>query len=148
MARQFGNCARRLAFDRLGDGADVWEKVVRKLRGRLMPPSGSPRPDDTTYEAFASWVEKELDANALAHPDPGHTQAFRRLNRTEYQNAVRDLLALDIDGTLIGEDLLLRERHDVAGIRRYSVHLNRPISQEILDSIRKDCDAAIVGIAN
>lgn len=45
-------------------------------------------------------------------------------------------------------DLLLRARHDVAGIRRFSVHLNRPISQEILDSIRKDCDAAIVGIAN
>jgi hypothetical protein len=45
-------------------------------------------------------------------------------------------------------DLLLRERYDASAIRRYSVHLNRPISQEILDSIRKDCDAAIVGIAN
>src|SRR5262249_41134661 len=72
-------------------------KVVRKLRGRLMPPVGLPRPDDATYEGLTSWLESELDTFAAAHPNPGRTETFRRLNRTEYQNAVRDLLAIDMD---------------------------------------------------
>ena len=82
---------------RIGEHAEMWETVVRKLRGRLMPPSGRPRPDAAAYEDFTVWLETELDDFAAAHPNPGRTETFRRVNRAEYQNAIRDLLALDID---------------------------------------------------
>ena len=78
---------------------EVWEKVVRKLRARLMPPIGKERPDETTYDAVIKSLETSLDRAAAAHPDPGRTASIRRLTRTEYQNAIRDLLALDIDVT-------------------------------------------------
>ncbi len=76
---------------------DVWEKVVRKLRARQMPPIGKERPDDATYEAVISSLERSLDRGAAANPNPGRTATLRRLTRTEYQNAIRDLLALDVD---------------------------------------------------
>src|SRR3954471_554900 len=76
---------------------DVWEKVIRKMRARLMPPVGKDRPDDRTYDAVVSFLEGSLDRAAATHPDPGRTATIRRLTRTEYQNAIRDLLALDID---------------------------------------------------
>jgi hypothetical protein len=79
--------------------ADQWEKVVRKLRAGLMPPVGSPRPDESTYDAFLGSLEGGLDRAAAAHPNPGRTPTFHRLNRTEYHNAVRDLLSLDLDVT-------------------------------------------------
>ena len=79
----------------------VWEKVVRKLRAGAMPPRPRPRPDAATYARVLAAVENALDAAAAAHPDPGRTATFRRLNRTEYQNAVRDLLALDVDVTAL-----------------------------------------------
>jgi Protein of unknown function (DUF1592)/Protein of unknown function (DUF1588)/Protein of unknown function (DUF1585)/Protein of unknown function (DUF1587)/Protein of unknown function (DUF1595)/Planctomycete cytochrome C len=78
---------------------DVWEKVVRKLRARQMPPIGKPRPNDATYDAVIGSLETRLDRAAAAHPNPGRTAAIRRLTRSEYQNAIRDLLALDIDAT-------------------------------------------------
>src|SRR6476646_3502576 len=80
-----------------GEKPEVWEKVVRKLRGRIMPPPGRPRPDEETYDSLVSYLEKNLDRAAAANPDPGRTDTFRRLNRTEYQNAIRDLLTLDVD---------------------------------------------------
>ncbi|MBK5291066.1 MAG: DUF1592 domain-containing protein [Acidobacteriia bacterium] len=76
---------------------DVWEKVVRRLRARQMPPAGMPRPDERTYTALVSSLESSLDTAAAANPNPGRTDTFRRLNRTEYQNAIRDLLALEVD---------------------------------------------------
>jgi len=76
---------------------DVWEKVIRKMRARLMPPVGKDRPDDRTYDAVVSFLEGSLDRAAATHPDPGRTATIRRLTRTEYQNAIRDLLALDVD---------------------------------------------------
>ena len=76
---------------------DVWEKVVRKLRARQMPPVGKERPDDRTYDAVISALETSLDRAAAAHPKPGRTATIRRLTRTEYHNAVRDLLAVDVD---------------------------------------------------
>jgi len=78
-------------------GAQVWEKVVRKLGTRAMPPLGMPRPDKPTYDAFASWLANELDRAAAAKPNPGRV-GVRRLNQFEYTNAVRDLLALEVDG--------------------------------------------------
>ena len=80
--------------------ADLWEKVVRKLRGRDMPPRPRPRPAEAVYEGFAGWLEATLDAAAAAHPRPGRP-ALHRLNRTEYANAVRDLLALEVDVTTL-----------------------------------------------
>ncbi len=80
---------------------DEWEKVVRKLRARHMPPIGKPRPDEKTYTAVVSSLETTLDRAAAAKPNPGRTDAVRRLNRTEYQNAIRDLLALDIDAAAL-----------------------------------------------
>ncbi|HEV8316987.1 MAG TPA: DUF1592 domain-containing protein, partial [Vicinamibacterales bacterium] len=81
----------------VGERAEIWEKVVRKLRAGQMPPVGVPRPDRATYEGLASWLETELDHVAAARPDPGRA-IVRRLNRFEYTNAVRDLLAVEIDG--------------------------------------------------
>src|SRR4029079_12325741 len=78
------------------NSAEVWEKVIIKLRTRAMPPPGNRRPDDATYSAVTSWLEGELDRAAAATPNPGRT-ALRRLNRLEYANAVRDLLAVDVD---------------------------------------------------
>jgi len=78
-------------------GAETWEKVVRKLRAREMPPPRRPRPDEETYIDFVDWIETELDQASLANPNPG-TETIHRLNRTEYTNAIRDLLALEIDG--------------------------------------------------
>lgn len=77
---------------------DLWEKVVRKVRAGMMPPSGSPRPNRTTLDAFARRLETVLDGEAAAHPDPG-TIVLHRLNRNEYANVIRDLLTLDIDVT-------------------------------------------------
>ena len=79
-----------------GESPEVWERVLRKLRARSMPPQGMPRPDEATYKTLVSWLETELDRTAAAHPNPGRS-LIRRLNRSEYGNAVRDLLALDVD---------------------------------------------------
>jgi cytochrome c5 len=89
--------------DRVGENVDVWEKAVRKLRARSMPPAGPgrPRPDEASYEALISYLETSLDRVAANKPNPGRTDTFHRLNRTEYQNAVRDLLAVDIDATAL-----------------------------------------------
>jgi hypothetical protein len=81
----------------LDDHAETWEKVVRKLRVRQMPPAGRPRPDEATYDAAVASLETALDRVAEAHLNPGRTETFRRLTRTEYRNAIRDLLALDLD---------------------------------------------------
>jgi hypothetical protein len=76
---------------------EAWEKVDRKLRARQMPPVGARRPDEAGYTAAISSLETVLDRVGAASPNPGRTDAFRRLNRTEYHNAIRDLLALDFD---------------------------------------------------
>ena len=84
----------RMNVEQVSEGAPVWEKVLRKLRGRAMPPAGMPRPDEATYDSLANYLEAELDGAA---PNPGRP-VLHRLNRAEYTNAIRDLLALDIDG--------------------------------------------------
>src|SRR5438552_6821969 len=79
-----------------GQDPAVWEKVVHKLRSRAMPPPGRPRPGAPSYQALITHLESELDRAASARPNPGRP-AIRRLNRTEYANAIRDLLGVDID---------------------------------------------------
>jgi hypothetical protein len=87
----------RLDLENVSERAAVWEKVVRKLRTGAMPPPGAPRPDDLEYGAFASYLEAELDRAAALNPNPGRP-GVHRLNRAEYTNAVRDLLAVELDG--------------------------------------------------
>ncbi len=87
--------------ENVGGHARIWEKVVRKLAARQMPPAGRPRPDERAYDSVIAALETALDRAAAARPDPGRTPTLRRLNRTEYQNAVRDLLALDIDAAAL-----------------------------------------------
>jgi len=81
------------------DGA-MWEKVIRKLRAGAMPPSGMPRPDAATQHALVSFLETTLDRKAAEHPNPGR-HLPHRLNRAEYENAIRDLLALDVDASTL-----------------------------------------------
>jgi hypothetical protein len=84
----------KLDLSRLGENAQIAEKVVRKLRAGMMPPTGMPRPEKETYERLITWFENELDRAAGTHlPPPG----LHRLNRTEYANAIRDLLDLQVD---------------------------------------------------
>jgi mono/diheme cytochrome c family protein len=80
----------------VAEHAEIFEKVARKLRGRQMPPPGGAQPDDKTRASFVAYLEHRLDEAAAAAPNPGPA-SIHRLNRTEYGNAVRDLLALDID---------------------------------------------------
>src|SRR6266481_6406904 len=80
----------------LEDNGIVWEKLLRKLRNREMPPAGMPRPDAATYEALVKYIETGRDHLAETKPNPGRT-TLHRLNRTEYANAIRDLFALEID---------------------------------------------------
>ena len=75
---------------------ELWEKVIRKLRSSAMPPAGSPRPDEATYDSVATFLETELDRAAAIRPRPGTLPLFHRLSRTEYQNAVRDLLGIGV----------------------------------------------------
>ena len=95
--RTAGLALDALNLTNVGEDADTWEKVVRKLRSGAMPPSGRPQPDKPVREAFVAWLEDSLDAAARAHPDPGRPATLHRLNRAEYKNAIRDLLSLDVD---------------------------------------------------
>jgi hypothetical protein len=103
--------------------SDVWEKVIMKLRGGMMPPVGMPRPDETVLQRFAVSLEQRLDAQALASPDPGH-KPIHRLNRTEYGNAVRDLLGLEVDvRDLLPADDESHGFDNIAGVLRVSSSL-------------------------
>ncbi len=90
-----------LALDKLdlanaGHDAETWEKVIKKLRTGAMPPLGMPRPDKAAYDQLATYIETSIDKAALAQPNPGRP-ALHRLNRAEYANAIRDLVAINID---------------------------------------------------
>ena len=101
--------------------ADVWEKVIRKLRTGSMPPAGRPRPDEAALDGLATYLETSLDRFATTNPNPGRTEPLHRLNRTEYQNAVRDLLALDIDASaLVPADDQSYGFDNIAGVLKVS----------------------------
>ena len=101
--------------------AELWEKVVRKLRTRSMPPVGRPRPDQAALDGLATALEEDIDRAAAARPDPGRTEPLHRLNRTEYQNAIRDLLALDIDAAaLVPADDQSYGFDNIAGVLKVS----------------------------
>ena len=86
--------------DRALENPVAWEKILRKVRTRSMPPAGLPRPSEASYATLGA-AAMVLDADYQMHPKPGRTDTFRRLNRTEYQNTIRDLLHLDVDVTAL-----------------------------------------------
>ncbi len=101
--------------------APVWEKVVVKLRAGLMPPAGAVRPPAAALDTFTHALEGALDRVATDRPNPGRTEAFHRLNRAEYKNAIRDLLALDIDAaTLLPHDEVSYGFDNIAGVLKLS----------------------------
>ena len=100
-AKKGGMDLDSLSNESIDKHSDAWERVVRKLRTRQMPPIGKDRPEDPTYDEVVSALTSSLDHVAALNPNPGRTETFRRLNRTEYQNAIRDLLALDIDAAAL-----------------------------------------------
>jgi cytochrome c551/c552 len=99
-----GMALDKMDFEKVGKDAAVWERVVRKVRTGMMPPSGQPRPTRAVLDAFATEVETRLDKAAAANPNVG-SPALHRLNRTEYANVIRDLLAIDVDvSTMLPSD--------------------------------------------
>ena len=91
-----GLAIEALDTTRVGEYAEVWEKVLRRVRSESMPPVTARRPDKATYAALTAWLEGELDRTAAGAPNPGRP-SLHRLNRAEYANAVRDLLGVEID---------------------------------------------------
>jgi hypothetical protein len=105
----------------VGSRPDIWEKVVRKMRAGLMPPVGLPRPDPSSADGFVTWLETELDRAAASSPNPGRTEPFHRLNRNEYKNAIRDLLAVDVDvASLLPADDSSYGFDNIAGVLKTS----------------------------
>jgi mono/diheme cytochrome c family protein len=96
-----GLSLERIDLSRPHAQPEVWEKVVRKLRTGVMPPPNMLQPPQAERLALSAWLETSLDVASAAKPNPGRTETLRRLNRTEYQNAIRDLLALDIDAAAL-----------------------------------------------
>jgi hypothetical protein len=106
-----------------GEHSDIFERALVKLRGGMMPPQGMPRPDEPTLNAFIVALENTLDAQARQHPDPGF-KPVHRLNRTEYGNAVRDLLDLEVDiADLLPADDESYGFDNIAGVLRVSPSL-------------------------
>ena len=122
----------------------VWEDVIRKLRARSMPPQGMPRPDEASYTALTLWLESELDRAGAAAPNPGRP-LIRRLNRSEYANAVRDLIGLDVEvssmlppddsafgfdniADMLGTSPALLERYLVAADRVSALAVGAPVA--------------------
>ena len=95
--RAVGLTLDTLDLNDVGRDAETWEKVVRKLRAGAMPPAGRPRPDAEMRDAFLARLEADLDAAWAARADLPRTAVFHRLNRAEYANVIRDLLALEVD---------------------------------------------------
>jgi mono/diheme cytochrome c family protein len=118
-----------LALDKLDTAdvpahADVWEKVIRKLRTGAMPPAGSRRPDAAAAQALTTFLESEIDRAAAARPNPGRTETIHRLNRAEYRNSIRDLLALDVDvASMLPADDMSYGFDNIAGVLKITPSL-------------------------
>ncbi|HTR39164.1 MAG TPA: DUF1592 domain-containing protein [Bryobacteraceae bacterium] len=155
-AKTAGLMLDRLDINNVADHAETWEKVVRKLRVGAMPPQGMPRPDRATMDSLASWLENSLDRAAAAHENPGRP-VLHRLNRTEYGNAIRDLLALNVDvsdllptddssfgfdniGSVLGVSPALLERYLSAAGKISRLAVGDPKTDPIVDTYRVRAD--------
>jgi hypothetical protein len=123
----------------IGPSADKWEKVVRKLRARAMPPTTASRPDEATYESLATFLESALDRAETAQPHLGKLPLVHRLTRTEYRNAVRDLLALDALPREVRIDFLLPEDNVSSGFDNIAdlLFVSPSNMERYLDAARK-----------
>ncbi len=109
-----------LSPEEIASDAETWEKAVRKLRGRLMPPPGNPQPDQKTIDDFVHWMEGQLDAAAARQPAPGNV-GLHRLNRTEYARSIKAMLGLDVDvSTLLPKDVSSDGFDNIAAVLRTS----------------------------
>jgi mono/diheme cytochrome c family protein len=129
----------------VGANADRWEKVVRKLRTQSMPPPGAPRPDAAGYDGVATFLETELDGAERARPHLGKLPLTRRLSRTEYQNAVRDLLALESLPREVSIDYLLPPDNISSGFDNIAdlLFISPSSLERYLDAARKISRLAI-----
>ena len=136
--------------------AEMWEKVIKKLRTGAMPPFGMPKPDKASVDEFATLIETSIDKAAAAKPNPGRP-ALHRLNRAEYANSIRDLLALKIDGTdflpaddasfgfdnvanVLGLSPALQERYIAAAGKISRLAVGDPSTGPIVDTYRVRSD--------
>ena len=133
------------AVANVGAGADHWEKVVRKLRTQSMPPPGAPRPDAASYDRVATFLETELDRAEAASPHLGKLPLTHRLSRTEYRNAVRDLLALESLPREVSIDYLLPPDNISSGFDNIAdlLFISPSNMERYLDAARKISRLAI-----
>ena len=119
--------------------AEIWEKVIRKLRTRAMPPPNAPHPDTQTYDALTRYLETAIDRDATASPRPGKLALVHRLSRTEYQNVVRDLLAIDALPKEIDYALLLPADNSASGFDNLAdlLFMSPTIMERYLDAAEK-----------
>src|SRR5262245_40611701 len=129
----------------VGPSAERWEKVVRKLRTQSMPPPGAPRPDAASYDRVATFLETELDRAQVARPHLGKLPLTHRLSRTEYQNAVRDLLALESLPREVSIDYLLPPDNISSGFDNIAdlLFMSPTSLERYLDAARKISRLAI-----
>ena len=125
--------------------AETWEKVIRKLRTRAMPPAGAPRPDADAYDSLAEYLETSIDRDAVAAPHIGKLALVHRLSRTEYQNAIRDLLAIDALPKEIDYSLLLPADNAASGFDNLAdlLFMSPAIMERYLDAAEKISRLAI-----
>jgi mono/diheme cytochrome c family protein len=129
----------------IGDHPELWEKVVRKLEAGAMPPAGAPRPDAATYQTVRMAIERELDQAAKARPNPGKLPLLHRLTRTEYQNTIRDLLAVDALPKEMDYSLLLPPDNASSGFDNIAdlLFVSPTTMERYLDAARKISRLAI-----
>ena len=125
--------------------AEFWERVIHQLRARSMPPPGAARPDEITYNRTAAALERTIDRAALAKPNPGDIALLRRLTRTEYQNAIRDLLAIEDLPKELDYKLLLPADNSSSGFDNLAelLFLSPPVMERYLDAAKKISRVAI-----
>lgn len=127
------------AITHISENAEMWEKVVRQLRSRGMPPPPAPRPDAAAYASAATFVENTLDRAAAANPNPGDLPTLHRLTRTEYKNAIRDLLGLDNLPAEMDYELLLPADNASSGFDNIAdlLYVSPAVMERYLDAARK-----------
>jgi mono/diheme cytochrome c family protein len=134
-----GLTLEKLDVEHPSANAETWEKVIRKLRTRAMPPPTAPHPDAQGYDALAGYLESSIDREATAAPRPGKLALVHRLSRTEYQNAIRDLLAVDALPKEIDYALLLPADNSASGFDNLAdlLFMSPTIMERYLDAAEK-----------
>ncbi len=123
----------------LSENAELWERAIRQLRARTMPPTGMPRPDRATYDRVASYLENGIDRAAAANPNPGELPNLHRLTRTEYKNSIRDLLGLDNLPKEMDYTLLLPADNSASGFDNIAdlLYVSPVVMERYLDTAGK-----------